>query len=190
MRRDDEYGYTSVLAGFQFNNIDGGNRLSDGAGQSLDFNAWESTVYAERGIKYENKLGGFVNPYAALQYISYRSDGFQNADMAVGMTKLDSLQALLGLRLSKDFCWSGRQSNVTTGFAWRHEFLNAAAFNATVGNNSALIYGNMAGRDFCEFTVGLGVDVNSRVNVSGAYYLDFNRLSALNAGMGTVTVKF
>ena len=192
LRWNDDWGYTSLLGGFQFNNIEGRNTLVGGPGEDLDFNAWEATVYAERGLKFENKLGGFVNPYAALQYISYRSDGFTHSDMVLSATELDSFQSILGLRLSHNARIAQRyDGNLSLGFAWRHEFLDAAQFVGTIiDSNSAVITGNMAGRDYCEFTVGVGVDLNSRVNVSGDYYLNFNRHSAMNAGMGTVTVKF
>ena len=189
-RFENECGYTALIGGFGFNSFDGSHLTSTGAGEGLDFDSWNATIYAERGLSYHNVLGLNVNPYAAVQYISYRGDGFQTTEMSLEQTELDSLQTILGLRFAKAFNMNGYIGTMDAGIAWHHEFLDEAGFQATVGNNSAMIYGNMAGRDFVEFTAGLGVDINARVNISGNYYLYFNRYSTMNAGMGTVTVRF
>ena len=185
-RWNNEWGYTAVLGGFQFNDFDGSHHNIRNNVTNPSFNAWESTVYAEKG----GWIGESLNPYCALQYISYRGDGFTDDDMTLKTTKLDSLQAILGSRLTRDFSWNGRETQLTAGIAWHHEFLKTSRFAALVGNNTSTIYGNMGGRDFVEMTAGIGMDLNSRVNVSGDYYLYFNRYATTNAGMGTLTVKF
>ncbi len=219
LRWNDDWKYVSVLGGFHFNDFEDGSRqlTTENSGESAgvpDFNAWESTVYAELGARPTSnycpalfggdKTKGCVNPYAALQYISYFGDASCIDDnFEISATKLNSLQTILGLRGTYVLNRSGLLNRsilkdsflmdsaaVSMGFAWRHEFFGRASFTATVGDNSAIIYGNAGGRDFAEYTAGLEIEISRRVTLSGDYYLYFNRYTAVNAGMGTAAIRY
>lgn len=187
-------GYTTVLGDFSFSDAKG-TRNYNGQGYRGDFDSTQSSVYLERGWKYQNGLGVNVNPYAVLQYIGYNADEFSDDVLTVGGVNYESLRTKAGLRLDRDFCRHGNLWNLSTGFAWNHELLDTNAdFMATTNFGgqpvSATIFGNNAGRDWFEYTTGAKVALTENVTLSGDYFLYVNERSTLNAGMGTFTWRY
>lgn len=192
---ENDWGYTTLTGGFSFSNADA--RRHDLMGPSTgEYDSWQANVYLEKGVRYQNEAGLVLNPYFSLQYVSYQSDDFNIGALNVGDVDFNSFRTILGMRLSKNFCAKWGMTQVKTGFSWNHELLDSdATFVASttlpaLRPRSTTVVGNGAGRDWFEYNVGVGVDLNARVNVSGDYFLMVNRYSTLNAGMGTVTVKF
>ncbi|MDD3588594.1 MAG: autotransporter domain-containing protein, partial [Thermoguttaceae bacterium] len=176
-------GYTTVLGDFSFSDAKG-TRNYNGQGYRGDFDSMQSSVYLERGWKYQNGFGVNINPYAVLQYIGYNADEFSDGVLTVGDVNYESLRTKAGLRVDKDFCRNGNLWNLSTSFAWNHELLDTNAdFVATTNFGgqavSATIFGNNAGRDWFEYTAGAKVALTENVTLSGDYFLYVNERSTL-----------
>lgn len=177
-------GYTLAIGEISFGQNDFTRRFD--AVYASDYDSFEGGLYLEKGWKQQFAFAS-VNPFAALQYLGYHADGFSDAVLTADAFDFNSLRSILGARLERSFS----NLRATAGLAWQHEFLDSdASFGATTVAGSQIIFANGSGRDFAEVMAGVGWNLSENVTISGDYYLFFNEHSAMNAGMGTVTVKF
>ena len=200
--------YGLVQGGFQFNNFEGTHAgLTETT--DADFNAWESTVYAELGLSAPLGSGlvrippKLFNPFFGIQYISYRGGGLEIENLSLGQTELDSLQTILGSRFRCSFTpaaacadnwlsnWNPVATSVSATLAWRRELSDAnGRFTATGTNGTGWIYGNSSGRDWAELSLEIATELTDQISVGGNYYLFVNGNSCLNAGMGTLILNY
>ncbi|MDO4583588.1 MAG: autotransporter outer membrane beta-barrel domain-containing protein, partial [Planctomycetia bacterium] len=157
-----------------------------------DLDGSQGSLYFEKGWEWDNATGGRLNPYAALQYIGFQSDGFSLAETTLSDTEMDSLRSVLGLRWNRMFHLETASVNLNLGIAWHHEFADTeGTFLLSVGTyNPVVIHGNGGGRDWCEFTLGTGLILTDRLTLSADYYLFVNAPTSVHAGSATLTWKF
>ncbi|MDO4584116.1 MAG: autotransporter domain-containing protein [Planctomycetia bacterium] len=189
LRWENQVGYTTALAAFSFSSADA-TRYYRGAYDG-EFDSWQADLYVEKGVRSEKFWGMQWNPFVALQYIRYAGDAFQIGDLGMEDVEYNSLRTILGLRFGQSFYTRLGMANFSMSLAWNHELLDAdASFTAYRNQSLATVFGNGGGRDWFEYTLGLGVDLSRRVTLSGDYYLMINEHSAMNAGMATLSIQF
>ncbi|MDO4584470.1 MAG: autotransporter domain-containing protein [Planctomycetia bacterium] len=204
-------GYSLLGANYSFSNYDTAYRSSQKVidmemgmehlfQQKLDGS--QGSIYFEKGWEWKNCRGGRFNPYVALQYIGFESDGFEiteNYDYykytyaTLGDVEIDSLRSVFGMRWNRMCHFNLASVNFSLGLAWHHEFADTeGCFLLSKGgfDNPVVIRGNGGGRDWCEFTLGTGLALTDRVTLSGDYYLFVNGPTSVNAGSMTLTMEF
>ncbi len=184
-------GYSLALTDFSFSSYNG-RRTFSSLSFDADYDGWQAGLLLEKGWKYQNVYGNYVNPFIDLQYLSYYSDAFDDSFLQFSSLQINSLRTILGVRLWDNICLdNGQRWGIGGVAAWHHELLDTdGLFIANLDGASAPILGNGGGRDWVETSIGVSTDLTSRISLSGNYYLYFNKYTTMNAGMGTVTYRF
>lgn len=179
-------GYSTFHFNFSFSPYEG-TRLFDYNTYDSNFNAWQTSWLYEKGWNFRLYPGFILSPFAAIQYMHYHSDGFYDGDLTVSEMNLDTTRTILGIRLKQSL-----------GTVCLHEELayhqnfngDQTSFSAQTGGISAQVLGESIGAAWAQFNVKIAWNLSDEFNVSGNYYLMVNDSSSVNAGMGTITLKF
>lgn len=180
-------GYSLLLGNYSISDYEAEHRNGD-----VSFDGSQGSLYFEKGWEWMSFGGGQWNPYLALQYASFTSDGMNHRDFVTSDVDMESLRSIFGLRWNRMFHLELTSIHFSTGLAWHHEFADTEGSFVLQYTESlpGTIRGNGGGRDWCEFNLGVGLALTERVTVSGDYYLFANGATSVHAGMGTVTFEF
>jgi len=189
--------YTLSIGGFEFAGYESRRRISF-AGETANGNTdgWKGYYYTEQGSTYGNALLA-VQPFAGLQYIYVRQNGFTEtgaaaANLAVPGINTHSLRSVLGSRLfSEQAQWRGRYFAPQFRALWLHEFLETetsfSTFFSEVGGGSSFeINGLGMGRDWAVLGTGVKCDLTGNWSTYADYDLMLNDQTTFHIGSGGV----
>lgn len=181
-------GYSFALLDFSFGSYEGTQNIL-ATNFDVNYDGWQAALLLEKGWKYKNVYGGYVNPFIDLQYLSYYSDAFEDDFLQYGAIDIDSLRTILGFRLWQNFCYKNTlRIGVGGALAWHHELLDTdGLFIANYEQVPFPVVGNGGGRDWIEMSLAGSLDITHDITLSGNYYLYFNQYTTINAGMATLT---
>ncbi len=197
-RRDDGCDYYLLTSGVGIDNYDSSRTINIGgfnANAAANYEGWQSATYLERGRSY-SYCGNVLQPYAALQYIYLRQNGFSETGAApvnldVAGVDASSLRSVIGGRASREVC-TGRGlllvPQVRAG--WLHEFLETdTVINnrfGSVGGSSFAIQGLDLGRDWALVGAGVGWKMTEQLTLTGNYDAQVNANQTFHVGSANV----
>jgi uncharacterized protein with beta-barrel porin domain len=133
--------------------------------------------YNELGLTYQNGYNWWLQPFAGVQYVYYKQNGFTESgagplSLSVNSQSVNSLRPSLGIRFYKELhCHGMRVVPVVSG-RYQHEcadgtpLITSSFVDApTVSFNTA---GATLGRDFGLFNLGGFVEANSHLSLYGS----------------------
>jgi outer membrane autotransporter protein len=193
---DDGFNYYSLIGGTQFNGYDtqrlvqydGINRTADGS-----FGGWQGYGYLERGVSFRTQRAT-LQPYAALQYIYLRQNGYTETGaetLNLNMSGIDanSLRSLIGTRLQyTQGTRLGHRLLPEVRALWLHEFLDTDvavnSFFAPIGGGSFAIQGLDLGRDWAILGGGVRYELDSGWQMYFNYDAQVNTQQVFHVGSG------
>jgi uncharacterized protein with beta-barrel porin domain len=195
-RRDDGCDYYLLASGFGFDTYKSTRSIAfAGTTATGNYDGWQSATYLERGRTYQAGATA-LQPYAALQYIYLRQNGF--AETGGGLANLDvagvdanSLRSILGGRITREVVTSrGVVLAPQLRAGWLHEFLETDTainnrFGAVAGSSFAA-QGLDLGRDWALVGAGLGWRITDQLTLTGNYDTQVNARQAFHVGSATV----
>ena len=180
------YGYSALLFDFSFNKYDG-NRYWNSAYHLSNFDGRMAGLYYEKGWDWYCFENCQVNPYLGIQYIYDTSDSFSDGALNVGKISYSDTRGIVGVRVKQTWqkcVWEEK-------IAYHQRFRNDNPdFMANYAGTQALIYGNAEGNAWAEFNFKIKYPLDKSVILYGNYFLMVNSYSSINAGMGTLEIKF
>jgi outer membrane autotransporter protein len=192
---DDGFNYYTAVTGLQFNGYDSTRSIQfDGINEQAqgNFSGWQGYAYAERGVSFR-RANATLQPYAALQYIYLRQNGYTETgagvlNLDVGGIDANSLRSLVGSRLQYDRGWRGGRLLPEVRALWLHEFLDTDSvvnsFFAPIGGGSFAIQGLNLGRDWAILGGGVRYDLASGWQLYGNYDAQVNTRQVFHVGSG------
>lgn len=200
LRRNFSGGRHALLAGgFGFDSYESmrtytvGNIASQAAG---NYDGWQSVAYGEYG-RALNVGRGRLTPYAGLQYIYLRRNGFMEsgagpANLTVAGIDAHSLRNVLGVRFDRTYrARLGRGLTPQVRAAWLHEYLDTATVASNrfvgVGGTSFAAQGLDLGRDWALLGAGLNWQLTTNWSLAANYDSQINQNQTFHAGSGTLT---
>ncbi len=195
--RTDQH-YVLGIGGFEFDDFDSRRRITfaDLTAEG-ETDGWKGYYYGESGVTYGDRRFS-VQPFAALQYIYVRQNGFTEtgaaaANLAVPGINTHSLRGVLGSRLFADSArWGGRYFSPEFRALWLHEFLETeTGFNTFfsevgAGGGSFAINGLGMGRDWAVLGPGIHCDLGCNWSTYANYDLMLNDQTTFHIGSGGV----
>ena len=199
---DDGFNYYSLIGGLQFSGYDSRRLLQfDGIDRvaSGSFSGWQGYAYLERGVKFQAG-GSTLQPFAALQYIYLRQNGFietgaDSLNLSVAGLDANSLRSQLGGRLQLGGL-SGIHGRLLPEVRaiWLHEFLETTSvvnsFFAPIGGGSFAVQGLNLGRDWAMLGGGLRWDRPDGWSLFGNYDAQVNSQQVFHVGSGGVSYQW
>ena len=199
---DDGFNYYSLIGGLQFSGYDSRRLLQfDGIDRvaSGSFSGWQGYGYLERGVKFQ-AAGSTLQPFAALQYIYLRQNGFietgaESLNLNVAGLDANSLRSQLGGRLQLGGL-SGIHGRLLPEVRaiWLHEFLETTSvvnsFFAPIGGGSFAVKGLNLGRDWALLGAGLRWDRPDGWSLYGNYDAQVNSQQVFHVGSGGVSYQW
>ncbi|MEZ6143185.1 MAG: autotransporter domain-containing protein [Zavarzinella sp.] len=156
-----------------------------------NFSGMTASGYAEAGTTVDMFSIPF-QPYAALQYVHARRNGFQESgagalNIISAADGADSLRSILGVRTVCDYSLGGYHFQPEFRVAWVHEFLNAG-FGFTsmlVGlpGTTFPIQGVNQQRDFAQLGVGTAVKISDSLSLNWHYDLFLGSRTIAHSGI-------
>ncbi len=190
--------YYTVISGFQFDGYES-ERYINAGGLNLtaqgDYDGWQGFAYLERGFILHETERFSTQPFAALQYVHVRQNGFTEtgagaANLSVDGLDDDSLRSLVGVRTQVRTVPS--RAKITPEFraVWVHEFLDVnspvVATFAPVGGSSFIAEGLNMGRDWALVGTGLNCYLGRGWSAQANYDAQVNDRAAFHVGSGSV----
>jgi outer membrane autotransporter protein len=190
--------YVLGIGGFEYDGFDSRRRISfAGLTAEGDTDGWKGYYYTESGVTFGDQLLA-VQPFAGLQYIHFRQNGFTEtgaaaANLAVPGINTNSLRSAIGTRLfSKNDRLDGICFTPEFRALWLHEFLETETgfntFFSEVGSGagSFAINGLGMGRDWGVLGTGLNCDFGCNWSAYTNYDLMLNDQAMFHIGSGGV----
>ncbi|MFG0263286.1 MAG: autotransporter outer membrane beta-barrel domain-containing protein, partial [Novipirellula sp. JB048] len=193
--------YGIALGGFQFDDYDSDRTIQVGTLTRTargDSDGWQSFAYAERGMNLQLTRSAQWQPFAGLQYVYARQNGFTETgagSMNLAMAGIDthSLRSNLGSRLQWQAWTSARGWAITPEIrgSWMHEFLDTTsvvnAQFAGVGGAGFSANGLDLGRDWAIVGGGFAARPSDRWELRADYDTQFNDRQVFHVGSGTLS---
>jgi outer membrane autotransporter protein len=189
--------YVLGIGGFEYDGFDSRRRISfAGLTAEGDTEGWKGYYYTESGVTFGDHLLA-VQPFAGLQYIHFRQNGFTEtgaaaANLAVPGINTNSLRSAIGSRFfSKNDRLDGISFTPEFRALWLHEFLETQTgfstfFSEVGGGNSFAINGLGMGRDWGVLGTGLNCDFGCNWSAYTNYDLMLNDQTMFHIGSGGV----
>lgn len=203
LQRVGEFTYQLALAGGGFQEYEA-NRTISAAGlnrtASSSFGGNQGFFYLESG-SLMNFRGHYLQPYAALQYVSLRQNGFtetgaDSLNLIGDSLTADSFRGHLGMQFETPYVTSRGTFTPKARLAWMHEFADtqqafAASFSgAAVGTGSYIFHGVDLGRDWVVAGVGLNYNLTTQCSFFAGYDAQFNSNQSLHTGSGGLEIHW
>lgn len=200
LRREDLF-YVTGLVGGQGDNYASRRSIAVGGinrTATAEYGGWQGFGYGELGTNFGDDVV-MLQPYAALQYVHLRQDGFEESgagalNLTAGGSDVDSLRGFLGLRMRYDYNAfnGGRRLIPEVQASWLHEYLETTgSLNtrfAAVGGNGFNTTGLYVGRDWALLGAGATYVVSDNIHLSGNYYTQANEYQVYHVGSGGLTL--
>ncbi|TWU22052.1 Extracellular serine protease precursor [Novipirellula galeiformis] len=193
--------YGIAMGGFQFDNFDSDRTIQVGGltrAANGDSDGWQGFAYGERGLNLQLTRSHQWQPFAGLQYVYARQNGFTETgagSMNLAMAGIDthSLRSNLGSRLQWQPWTSARGWAITPEIrgSWMHEFLDTTsvvnAQFAGVGGAGFTANGLDLGRDWAIVGGGFAARPSDRWELRADYNTQFNDRQVFHVGSGTLS---
>ncbi len=193
--------YGIALGGLQFDDFDSDRTIQVGGltrTASGDADGWQGFAYGERGLNLQLTRSHQWQPFAGLQYVYARQNGFTETgagSMNLAMAGIDthSLRSNLGSRLQWQPWTSARGWAITPEIrgSWMHEFLDTTsvvnAQFAGVGGAGFSANGLDLGRDWAIVGGGFAARPSDRWELRADYNTQFNDRQVFHVGSGTLS---
>jgi outer membrane autotransporter protein len=187
-----------LTGGFGFDSYDSARTVNVNnfnAQATGNYDGWQSVVYGEYGRAF--RVGsGRLTPYAGLQYIYLRQNGFMESgagpvNLNVAGIDANSLRNVLGLRFDRSRrTRGGRLLTPQVRAAWLHEYLDTSTLASNrfigVGGTSFAAQGLDLGRDWALLGAGLTWQITDHWSLAGNYDSQLNQNQTFHAGSGTL----
>lgn len=191
--------YLLGIGGFQFSGIESDRNLVLGALATTargEADAWQGFTYGEAGLNMAMSQRCMLQPFAGLQYIYARQDGFEEtgagaANLVVAAIDEHSLRSNVGSRLQLvTVLESGWSITPELRGSWLHEFLDTStivnAQLAGAGGAGFAAEGLDLGRDWGIAGGGWSARPNRRWELRADYNTQFNDRAVMHIGSGSV----
>ncbi|QDT05738.1 Extracellular serine protease precursor [Rubripirellula lacrimiformis] len=193
--------YGIAMGGLQFDGYDSDRTIQVGGltrTASGKTDGWQGFAYGERGMNLNLSRSRVLQPFAGLQYVYARQNGFTETGagaMNLAMSGVDthSLRSNLGSRLQWQSWTSRRGWGITPEIraSWMHEFLDTTsvvnAQFAGVGGAGFSANGLDLGRDWAIVGGGFAARPGDRWELRADYDTQFNDRQVLHIGSGSVS---
>ncbi|WDQ16393.1 autotransporter outer membrane beta-barrel domain-containing protein [Rhodopirellula sp. P2] len=192
--------YGMAIGGFQFDGISSERNMQIGALSATadgETEGWQTFAYGERGMNLQLTDSVLVRPFAGLQYVYARQNGFTETgagamNLAVDGNDTHSLRSLLGGEL--EFATRPlRGMGITPQLRaiYMHEFLDSNTLVnsqfAGVGGSGFSSEGLDLGRDWGIVGGGLVTQLTDQWSLRGDYNAQFNEHQVHHVGSGTLS---
>ncbi|WP_160311513.1 autotransporter outer membrane beta-barrel domain-containing protein [Rhodopirellula islandica] len=192
--------YGIAIGGFQFDGITSERNMQIGALSATadgETEGWQTFAYGERGLNLQLSDAVLLRPFAGLQYVYARQNGFTETGAGVMNLTVDgndthSLRSLLGGEL-EFAAWASRGLRITPQLRaiYMHEFLDSSTLVnsqfAGVGGSGFSSEGLDLGRDWGIAGGGLSSQLTDRWSLRADYNLQFNEHQVHHVGSGTLS---
>jgi uncharacterized protein with beta-barrel porin domain len=187
--------YYSIISGFQFDGYDSVWQISPGFAAQASYDGWQGFSYLERGFVLYNSGRWSCQPFAGLQYVHIRQNGFTETgddEVALNVDGVDndSLRSVLGIRTQVRTVPSRRNVMPEFRAAWVHEFLDTnspiVARFGSVGGAGFVVDGLNLGRDWALVGTGLSFNLGGGWSGQANYDAQMNEHQAFHIGSGSL----
>lgn len=188
--------YYTIISGLQFDGYDSERSITPlGLTARGDYDGWQGFGYLERGLVLYNSGRWSHQPFAGVQYVHVRQNGFTEtgagaANLSVAGVDDDSFRSLLGIRTQVRTVPNRR--NITPEFraVWVHEFLDTnspVVATMPIGGSAFVAKGLDMGRDWALVGTGLNCNLGRGWYAQANYDAQVNRYQAFHVGSGSLT---
>lgn len=158
-----------------------------------NYDGWQSFAYTERGWTFNPNYCTTFQPFAAMQYVHLRQNGFTETganalNLQVSGSDTNSLRSLIGARwqIQMRTDRTGRSFSPEVRALWMHEFLDTTSLVnaqfATVGGAGFATTGLDLGRDWAVVGAGLSRNLYGGWQVRADYNVQANGQQIFHVG--------